>query len=175
MTTSNLQLAKQRWLAAICGIDDARPEEFGARAFKELELVERGFRSAMEKSTPSAQPDPLPDRQVSARQVQQAERGNGPACPDPGSTGAADAPSGVGMTPTQTILDDIQRLEAELAGKRMELAMSQGRRELAKEHMKAMHKAINARREFRLSIGLADDGCFFNAAGHADQVRRHAA
>lgn len=79
------------------------------------------------------------------------------------------------MTPSQTLLDDIHRLDAELAGKRMELAMSQGRREVAKEHMQAMHKAINLRREFRLSIGLADDGCFFNAAGHADQVRRHAA
>ena len=79
------------------------------------------------------------------------------------------------MNHTETILDDIHRLNAELAGKRMELAMEQGRREVAKEHMQAMHKAINARREFRLSIGLADDGCFFNAAGHADQVRRHAA
>ena len=75
------------------------------------------------------------------------------------------------MNHTQTIVDDIHRLESELAGKRMELAMSQGRREVAKEHMQAMHKAINARREFRLSIGVADGGCYFNARGHADQIR----
>jgi hypothetical protein len=79
------------------------------------------------------------------------------------------------MTPSQTLVDTIHDLEAQLSGKRMELAMAQGRREVAKDHMQAMHKAINLGREFRLSIGLADDGCFFNAAGHADQVRRHAA
>jgi hypothetical protein len=79
------------------------------------------------------------------------------------------------MTPSQTLIDMIHALEAQLAGKRMELAMSQGRRDIAKGHMQAMHKAINARRTFRLSIGLADDGCYFDAPGHADQVRGHAA
>lgn len=72
------------------------------------------------------------------------------------------------MTPSQALVDTIHDLEAQLAGKRMELAMSQGRREVAKEHMQAMHKAINLRREFRLSIGLADDGCFFTDRGAAD-------
>jgi hypothetical protein len=75
------------------------------------------------------------------------------------------------MNHTETIMDDIHRLEGELAGKRMELAMEQGRRGVAKEHMQAMHKAINARREFRLSIGVKD-GCFFDSIGeqHAADV-----
>ena len=73
------------------------------------------------------------------------------------------------MNHTETILDDIHRLNAELAGKRMELAMEQGRREVAKEHMQAMHKAINARREFRMSIGVAE-GCFFLEQGDKGRV-----
>ena len=73
------------------------------------------------------------------------------------------------MNHTETILDDIHRLNAELAGKRMELAMEQGRREVAKEHMQAMHKAINARREFRMSIGV-DEGCFFADKGDSDRM-----
>lgn len=73
------------------------------------------------------------------------------------------------MNHTETILDDIHRLNAALAGKRMELAMEQGRREVAKEHMQAMHKAINARREFRMSIGV-DEGCFFADKGDSDRM-----
>lgn len=73
------------------------------------------------------------------------------------------------MTGLQEIQDDILGLEAQLAGKRMELAMAQGERDTARQHLFAMNTAIQARRAFR--IGLSEDAghCFFDAAGAADK------
>lgn len=74
------------------------------------------------------------------------------------------------MTKCDQLNDEILRMEAALHGKRLELAMWQGRRVDAQAHRLAMEGAINAWRALRLRVGMQDDGCFFNAAGHADQV-----
>lgn len=71
------------------------------------------------------------------------------------------------MTAIQELHDEILGLEAQLAGKRLELAMAQGERDTARQHMHAMNAAVIARRAFR--IQCADDAgeCFFDAAGAA--------
>ncbi len=74
------------------------------------------------------------------------------------------------MTKCDQLNDEILGMEAALHGKRLELAMWQGRRVEAQTHRLAMEGAINARRALRLRMGVQDGGCFFNAAGHADQV-----
>ena len=79
------------------------------------------------------------------------------------------------MTGLQELQDAILGLEAQLAGKHMELAYALGERDVAHKHRQAMEQAIKAQRDFRIHCGISDGGCFFNAAGHADQVRGRAA
>ncbi|MFZ2306813.1 MAG: hypothetical protein WAW73_20255 [Rhodoferax sp.] len=76
------------------------------------------------------------------------------------------------MTKCDQLNDEILGIEAALHGKRLELAMWQGQRVDAQSHRLAMEAAVNARRELRLRVGMQDGGCFFNAAGHADQVAK---
>lgn len=74
------------------------------------------------------------------------------------------------MTGLQELEDEIMGVEAELHGKRMEFAMAKGERAEAETHMRAMNDVIKRRRAFRINCGTAAGGCFFDAAGHADQV-----
>ena len=74
------------------------------------------------------------------------------------------------MTGLQELQDEILGLEAELHGKRMELSMAKGDRVEAETHMRAMNHVIKERRAFRIDCGTAGGECFFDAAGHADQV-----
>lgn len=74
------------------------------------------------------------------------------------------------MTGIHEIHDDILGLEAQLAGKRMELAMAQGERETARQHLHAMTQAIQQRRAFRVAVSEQDGGCFFDASGQADRI-----
>lgn len=74
------------------------------------------------------------------------------------------------MTGLQEIQDEIFGLEASLAGKRLELAMGQGERDTARQHLHSMKQAVQARRAFR--VGLAGDAgqCFFVASADADRI-----
>lgn len=71
------------------------------------------------------------------------------------------------MTGLQELQDDILGLEAQLCGKRVELAMAQGERDTARQHLRAMERAVQARRAHRLNIGSDAGECFFDAAGAA--------
>lgn len=75
------------------------------------------------------------------------------------------------MTGLQELHDEILGLEAQLHGKRLELAMAKGEREEAQGHLRAMNHAIQERRAFRINCGTDGGGCYFTAAGHAGQVR----
>lgn len=77
----------------------------------------------------------------------------------------------IGMTGNQEIHDEILDLESKLHGKRLELAMAQGDRVMAEQHRRDMYLAIQKHREFRINVGTSDGGCYFTAAGHADQVQ----
>ena len=74
------------------------------------------------------------------------------------------------MTGIHEIHDDILGLEAQRAGKRMELAMAQGERETARQHLHAMTHAIQSRMAFRVATADAQGQCFFNAQGSADRL-----
>ena len=76
------------------------------------------------------------------------------------------------MTGLQEIQDDILGLQAQLAGKHMELAMALGHRTEANQYRMEMEQAVKIRRSYRIAVGTSDGGCFFTAAGHADQVVR---
>ena len=78
------------------------------------------------------------------------------------------------MTGTQELQDDILSLEAQIAGKRLELAMAQGEKDTARQHLHAMHQAINARRSFQIQCADAAGECFFDAAGAAAAGVNHA-
>lgn len=49
------------------------------------------------------------------------------------------------MTSLQALQDDIMSLKAQIAGKRMELAMARGDRRKAQHHQRLMYDAIKAR------------------------------
>lgn len=68
------------------------------------------------------------------------------------------------MTGIQELQDAILGLDAQLAGKHMELAYALGERDIAHKHRQAMERAIKAQRDFRIRCG-ADGGCFFDQAG----------
>ena len=72
------------------------------------------------------------------------------------------------MTGIQELHDEILGLEAQIAGKRLELAMAQGERDTARQHLHTMHQAIKARRDFRIQCAEDAGGCFFDAAGAVD-------
>jgi len=74
------------------------------------------------------------------------------------------------MTGLQEIQDSILGLEAELHGKRLELAMGQGERDTARQHLQAMKQSIQTRRDFRIAVSEVQGGCFFDAAGQADRI-----
>ena len=73
------------------------------------------------------------------------------------------------MTPTEQIQDEILRLKAELAGKRIELAMARGNRPLARKHLRIMESLIKTRRANRIEQGTRNGGCYFVAAGQVDR------
>jgi len=79
------------------------------------------------------------------------------------------------MTGLQELQDAILSLDAQLAGKYMELAYALGERDIAHKHRLAMEQAIKAQRDFRIKCGTEGGGCFFNASGHADQVHARGA
>lgn len=74
------------------------------------------------------------------------------------------------MTSTQKIQDAILGLKAELAGKRVELAMARGRRSLARKHLRIMESLVNARRELRIQVATEQGECYFAAAGDVDRL-----
>ena len=74
------------------------------------------------------------------------------------------------MTGIQEIQDSIFELEAELAGKHIELALAKGEKAVAHHYKHKMHEAIHARRAFRIAVGQDSDECFFDIAGQADRV-----
>jgi len=76
------------------------------------------------------------------------------------------------VTGLQELQDDILGLEAQLCGKRVELAMAQGERDTARQHLRAMERAVQARRAFRLNIDAGQ--CFFDVAGEAAAKVNHA-
>lgn len=74
------------------------------------------------------------------------------------------------MTQTQEIQDAILGLKAQLAGKRVELAMARGRRSQACKQLRIMESLIKARRDLRIEAGTEQGGCYFAAAGDADRM-----
>lgn len=72
------------------------------------------------------------------------------------------------MTAEQTLIDEILNLKAQLAGKRLELAMARGQRKSARDHMRAMHRAKVARRQLRIQAETAQGQCYFLAAAEAE-------
>ena len=74
------------------------------------------------------------------------------------------------MTGIQELHDEILGLEAQIAGKRLELAMAMGEKDTVRQHMHAMNAASIARREFRIQCAEDAGGCFFDAAGAVDAV-----
>jgi hypothetical protein len=74
------------------------------------------------------------------------------------------------MTGMQELHDEIMGLEAQLAGKRLELAMAQGERDTARQHLHAMHAAIQALRAFRIGVADSAGRCYFDAAGSVDAM-----
>jgi uncharacterized protein YqfA (UPF0365 family) len=74
------------------------------------------------------------------------------------------------MTATQELQDAILGLKAQLAGKRVELAMARGRRSLACKHLRIMESLVKARRELRLQVATERGECYFAAAGEVDRV-----
>lgn len=79
------------------------------------------------------------------------------------------------MKPEYQIIDQILDLKAQLAGKRLELAMSRGNRAAARDHMRAMHLATVARRQLRIAAETAQGQCYFAAAGDVDRTLEVAA
>lgn len=78
------------------------------------------------------------------------------------------------MTGIQELQDEILGIEAFLHGKRLELALAQGEKETARQHMHAMYSATQKQRDFRIACEEQGGGCFFLAAGAADQVKERA-
>lgn len=72
----------------------------------------------------------------------------------------------------QRLQNEIFRLQAQLHGKHMELAMEQGERDVARLHMQMMNSALLAHRAFRMECSEAAGHCFFDASGQADQLSR---
>ena len=72
------------------------------------------------------------------------------------------------MTGIQELQDEIMGLEAQLCGKRLELAMAQGEKDTARQHLHEMHRVIQSRRDFRIQCAEDAGGCFFDAAGAVD-------
>jgi hypothetical protein len=79
------------------------------------------------------------------------------------------------MKPEYQIIDQILALKAQLAGKRLELAMARGNRSAARDHLRAMNRATVARRQLRIASETAQGACYFAAAGEADRVLEVAA
>ena len=74
------------------------------------------------------------------------------------------------MTSLQELQDEILGLEAQLHGKRLEMAMAQGNRSEAQQHQNAIHVATKARRDFRLMVAEQGGENYFSAAGEADRL-----
>jgi len=74
------------------------------------------------------------------------------------------------MTDLQELHDDILGLEAQLLGKRMELAMAQGDKVGGRMFMHKMNEVIRERREFRISTSEQAEECFFVASADADRM-----
>ena len=74
------------------------------------------------------------------------------------------------MTQEHQIIDQILALKAQLAGKRLELAMSRGKRAAAQLHLRTMNRATVARRQLRLAAETANGQCYFLAAAEADRM-----
>ena len=74
------------------------------------------------------------------------------------------------MTGLQELKDEELGLVAQLAGKRMELAMAQGEKAVAHHYKNKMHEAIQAHRAFRIAVSEASGSCYFLAAAEADLV-----
>ena len=72
------------------------------------------------------------------------------------------------MTGLQELQDAILSLDAQLAGKYMELAYALGERDIAHKHRLAMEQAIKAQRDFRIKCGAGE--CFFDQAGARDAL-----
>lgn len=73
------------------------------------------------------------------------------------------------MTPIPELQDAILRIKAELAGKRMELAMARGLRSLARKQLRIMESLVKARRDLRIDLETQGGGCYFAAAGQVDR------
>lgn len=74
------------------------------------------------------------------------------------------------MTGLQELQDEILGLEAQLHGKRLEMAMAQGNRSEAQQHQNAMYVATKARRDFRIMVAEQGGENYFSAAGEADRL-----
>lgn len=74
------------------------------------------------------------------------------------------------MTQEHQIIDQILALKAQLAGKRLELAMARGKKSVAREHLRTMNRATVARRQLRIAAETANGQCYFLAAAEADRM-----
>jgi len=63
------------------------------------------------------------------------------------------------MTGLQELQDAILSLEAQIAGKHMELAYAMGERDIAQKHRLAMEHAIKAQMDFRIKCGQGGTQC----------------
>jgi hypothetical protein len=75
------------------------------------------------------------------------------------------------------LLDECRELEAQLYGKRIELALHSGCRDDATYWRERMEKVVKDRRDAALGIAEAKGECFFVAAGQHDaqQIRQGSA
>lgn len=68
------------------------------------------------------------------------------------------------MTQTQLLVDQIRALDAQAAGKRLELCMAVGDRDGANHWLREMESQIEARQAAR------ESGCYFTECGESDRL-----
>jgi hypothetical protein len=78
------------------------------------------------------------------------------------------------MNAAAQLVDHIRALDAQAAGKRVELAMLLGQREEAQRYLREMNAITEARRAAKLAEAEERGECFFCAAGAIDGAMPHA-
>lgn len=78
------------------------------------------------------------------------------------------------MSAASQLVDEIRALDAQAAGKRIELAMLLGQRDDALRYLREMTAITEARRAARLAQAEEQGGCYFAAAGEIDGALPHA-
>ncbi len=78
------------------------------------------------------------------------------------------------MSTAAHLVDQIRDLDAQAAGKRVELAMLLGERGEAQRYLREMNAITEARRAAKLAEAEEQGACYFAAAGEIDGAMPHA-